>query len=206
MKAFRKLKYFIKNFDFLKVYNSPFRKPRLKLYTGKVAIGTPYFLPRKWVKATPERATKAALQEIEDVIKYNERSSEYKRKVRSFDDLYKEKMRYNYPEPKKIGFDFVQLGWKSKWTDTDYRFEWSPIWSFVFFKWQVAITFIAPERDHYWECWLYYTRNTDKTKSINERIEQARKEFPCNWTSTKDGVEEKICYWDLVLKPKYVNS
>lgn len=205
MKAFRKLKYFIKNFDFLKVYNSPFRKPRLKLYMGKVAIGTPYFLPRKWVKATPERATKAALQEIDDVIKHNERSSAYKRTVKSFDDLFKEKMRYSYPEPKKIGFDFVSLGWKTKWSDTDYRFEWSPVWSFVFFKWQIVITFVVPERDHYWECWLCYTRNTDKNKSINERIEQARKEFPCNWTSTKDGVEEKICYWDLVLKPKYVN-
>jgi len=204
MKAFTKIKYFIKDFDFLKVYNSPFRNPKLRLYIGKVAIGTPYFFPRKWVKATPERATKAALQEIDDVIKYNERSSEYKRTVKNFDDLFNEKMRYNYAEPKKIGFDFVSLGWKTKWTDTDYRFEWSPIWSFVFFKWQIAITFIAPERDHYWECWLCYTRNTDKTKSINERIEQARKEFPCNWTSTKDGVEEKICYWDLILKPKYL--
>jgi len=204
MKAFTKIKYFIKDFDFLKVYNSPFRNPKLRLYIGKVAIGTPYFFPRKWVKATPERATKAALQEIDDVIKYNERSSGYKRTVKSFDDLFNEKMRYNYAEPKKIGFDFVSLGWKTKWTDTDYRFEWSPIWSFVFFKWQIAITFIAPERDHYWECWLCYTRNTDKTKSINERIEQARKEFPCNWTSTKDGVEEKICYWDLILKPKYL--
>jgi len=204
MKAFTKIKYFIKDFDFLKVYNSPFRNPKLRLYIGKVAIGTPYFFPRKWVKATPERATKAALQEIDDVIKYNERSSGYKRTVKNFDDLFNEKMRYNYAEPKKIGFDFVSLGWKTKWTDTDYRFEWSPIWSFVFFKWQIAITFIAPERDHYWECWLCYTRNTDKTKSINERIEQARKEFPCNWTSTKDGVEEKICYWDLILKPKYL--
>jgi hypothetical protein len=205
MKAFTKIKYFIKDFDFLKVYNSPFRNPKLRLYIGKVAVGTPYFFPRKWVKATPERATKAALQEIDDVIKYNERSSEYKRTVKSFDDLFNEKMRYNYAEPKKIGFDFVSLGWKTKWTNTDYRFEWSPIWSFVFFKWQIAITFIAPEVHHYWECWLYYSRNTDKTKSMNERIEQARKEFPCVWISTKDGIEEKICYWDLVLKPKYLN-
>ena len=132
MKAFTKIKYFIKDFDFLKVYNSPFRNPKLRLYIGKVAVGTPYFFPRKWVKATPERATKAALQEIDDVIKYNERSSEYKRTVKSFDDLFNEKMRYNYAEPKKIGFDFVSLGWKTKWTNTDYRFEWSPVWSFVF--------------------------------------------------------------------------
>ena len=38
--------------------------------------------------------------------------------------------------PKKIGFDFVDLGWKTKWTETDYRFEWGPLWSFVFFNYK----------------------------------------------------------------------
>jgi hypothetical protein len=101
---------------------------------------------------------------------------------------------------KKIGFDFVELGWKTKWSDTDYRFEWSPIWSFVFFKWQIAVTFVAPYLDHYWECWLYYYYSTDKTKSPEERIAQCRKESPCVWTSTKDGKEETIDYYDKILK------
>ena len=75
--------------------------------------------------------------------------------------------------PKKIGFDFVPLGWKTKFDF--YRREWNPRISFVFFKWQIAVTFV-PEHDmHYWEAWLYYDRNTDKTKSKRERIEQCRK-------------------------------
>src|SRR5690606_5714013 len=41
--------------------------------------------------------------------------------------------------PRKICFDFVQLGYKTKWDDFDYRFEWNPIWSFVLFKFQMAL-------------------------------------------------------------------
>jgi hypothetical protein len=100
---------------------------------------------------------------------------------------------------KKIGFDFVGLGWKTKYDS--YRHEWNPVWSFVFFKWQIALIF-APKHDmHYWECWLNYTRETKGT--TKERLEQARKEFPCVWTSTKDGVKIETNYWDLILKDKY---
>ena len=46
-----KIKYFFKKFEFLKVYNSPFKPIIPKLYIGKVAVGTPYFFPRNWVKS-----------------------------------------------------------------------------------------------------------------------------------------------------------
>lgn len=108
--------------------------------------------------------------------------------------------------PKKIGFDFVSLGWKIKWTPTDIRFEWAPIWSFVFFGYQIAITWIAPEQDHYWECWLYYELYTDKTKSKSERIAQCREKFPCVWKVTKNGVEERIDYYDRILRKKYLTN
>jgi hypothetical protein len=49
---------------FLKAINSPFKPFKLKWYIGKVAIGTPYFYPRKWVKATPKLAKKATLEYI----------------------------------------------------------------------------------------------------------------------------------------------
>ena len=107
--------------------------------------------------------------------------------------------------PKKIGFDFVALGWKTKYRDDDYRFEWSPIWSFVFFKWQIAIIFTAPEQDHYWSSWLYYYYNTDKTKSKADRIAQCRKEFPQIWTKYKsNNSKETIDYYNLILKNKYI--
>ena len=194
-------------FTFLKALNSPFKPFKLKWYCGRVAIGTPYFFPRKWVKATPERARKAAHEAIAEIERYNERNAKYgkPREIPPFDKVYQDKLRCEFPVPKKIGFDFVALGWKTKWDDTDYRFEWAPIWSFVFFKWQIAVTFIAPEHHHYWESWLYYERNTDKTKSKAERIAQCRKEAPQIWSSHKPGQEpETVDYYDHILKKKYL--
>jgi len=47
----------------------------------------------------------------------------------------KEKPGYLKAIPRKIGFDFCSLGWKTKWSDDDFRFEYCPRLSFVFFKW-----------------------------------------------------------------------
>jgi hypothetical protein len=152
--------------EFIKALWSPFKPFKLKWYCGKVAIGTPYFFPRKWVK-----------------------------------DL--EKPGYQKAIPKKIGFDFVGLGWKTKWTEIDYRFEWAPIWSFVFFKWQMAIIFIAPEQHHYWETWLYYERNTNKFKSKEERIKDCIKNFPLNYIVHRVSKKEYINYYNLILKNGY---
>ena len=199
-----KLKYFIKDLEFLKAYNSPFKPPKPILYVGKVAIGTPYFLPRKWVKGTPALAVEATLKYIKETERWNEQNPKYKRTIKSFEEIYKDKLTCSYAVPKIIGFNYTGLGWKTKWEHDDYRFEWSPVFSFVFFKWQIAVTFVAPEADHYWECWLYYTRETNKTKSTKERLVQARKKFPCIWTIHVDGKKEKICYWDLILKTRYL--
>lgn len=136
----------MKRFEYLKVFNSPFKRPKLKWYFGKIAIGTPYFFPRVVDKKT------------------------------------------NTFKPKKIGFDFVGLGYKTKWSSTDYRFEWAPLISFVFFKWQIAIIVQAPKKHHYWEVWLYY--HYDTKGAPKERIEQCKKEFLLN-------------DYDLILKDKY---
>ena len=149
---------------------SPFKRPKLKWYFGKVTIGTPYFLPRRWKKDTEKRG-------------------------------------WSKPVPKRIGFDFVKLGWKTKWSDKDFRFEWAPIWSFVLFKWQIAVIFQAPEQNHYWECWLYYELHTDTNKSKAERIAQCRDEFPRVWIKSSHGVtEERIDYYDIILRKKYRNN
>ena len=163
------IKYFFKKFMFLKALNSPFKPFKLKWYIGKIAIGTPYFYPRKWIQS-------------------------------------KEKKNYLTPIPKKIGFDFVELGWKTKWSNTDYRFEYSPLISFVFLKWQIAVIFSAPEPDRYWTSWLYYEYNTDKSKSQKERIEQCQDEFLQNWIVWKDGKREKINYYKFILKEKYYEN
>ena len=159
----------MKTFTFLKALNSPFKPFKLKWYCGKIAIGTPYFFPRRWVN-NPDKPG------------------------------------YQMPVSKKVGFDFVGLGWKTKWTNTDYRFEWAPLISFVFFKWQVAVMFIAPEQDHYWEAWLYYYYDTDKSKSKAERMAQCRKEFPMIWKTSNlsKQTSETIDYYTKVLKKKYL--
>ena len=113
--------------------------------------------------------------------------------------------------PKKIGFDFVRLGYKTKWSDTDYRFEWTPLLSFVFFGYQIAITVSAPEQDHYWEAWLYYEKQTDPCLPKWQRIRQCREKFPITWTKYyksktdwKTESKETIDYYTKILKPKYL--
>jgi hypothetical protein len=182
-------------FDWMSVYFSPFKPIIPKLYIGKVAIGTPYFLPRKFRRYTAQEAIDAAVRELNEKPQY--------RKI-GFEKLYYDYSRRSKSVPKKIGFDFVGLGWKTKWSGTDYRHEWNPVWSFVFFKWQIALTF-APENDtHYWECWIYYSRDTKDVANTTEgRLAVARKGFPCVWNSTRDGIETKTCYWDIILKDKW---
>lgn len=192
-------------FKWMKIYFSPFKFIFPRLYIGTIAIGTPYFFPRRWVKATPELAHKATLDYIKDTEDFNKRNPQYPRKLKSYEEIYKDKLKLSYPIPKKIGWDFVPMGWKTKWTRIDYRHEYNPIWSFVFFKWQITLIFSPEHYTHYWECWLYYSNNTDKNKNVKERIEQARKEFPCIWTTyTDDNRKTNICYWDVILKNKWI--
>lgn len=195
-------------FRFLKAFNSPFKRPKLKWYLGKIAFGTPYFFPRRWVKATPKLAMEAALRQIKEDERFNELNAKngYQKTIKSVDELVKEKMNYRFPVPKKIGFDFVGLGYKTKWDPTDYRFEWGPMWSFVFLKWQLALFFHVPHPDHYWVCWLTYENDTDADlMSVRERIEAARKINPEIWKrSFGPDKKESICYWDEVLKEKYL--
>jgi hypothetical protein len=192
-----KIKYFFKQFVFLKALNSPFKPFKLKWYIGKISIGTPYFFPRKWVDLN-EKEVEAKAKE-----RYDKLNEELKTKVTL--DHYKQHYKNTQKAiPKLIGFDFVELGWKTKWSSTDYRFEHSPLISFVFFKWQIALMFIAPEPNHYWTSWLYYEYNTNKSFSKRERIKQCQKEFPQNWTQYKNGNKETINYYKFILKEKYL--
>ncbi len=191
--------------NYWKALFSPFKLFKLKFYFGKIAIGTPYFFPRKAVKISKDDAMHEAFVEY---AKFKEQGKNI-----SFDDIYHNKLNQKVFVPKKFGFDFVGLGWKSKWDSIDYRFEWQPLMSFVFYKWQFVIFIRAPHPDNYWTCWLYYERNTDKSKPIAKRIEQARREFPCTWTTyykdPKTGEnlsQETIDYWDIILKKKWIKN
>ena len=202
----KKLKYILEDLRWLKVLNSPFKPFKIKLYAGKTQIGIPYFLPRKWVKATPELRKKAALDKIKSEERYNKSNPEYARKIKSFEELYNERKNYKFPVPLTVGFSYCGLGWKTKFGD--YRYEWGPILSFVFFGYQIALMIGFKDKDKvdaYWESWLYYEYNTDKTKSKRERIAQCRKKAPQTWSRfNKDGTKTTTDYYEHILKSKYL--
>lgn len=160
----------MKTFEFLKILNSPFIRPRVNIYAGRIAVGTPYFFPRRTVKDSDKPGR----------LKF---------------------------VPKRFGVDFIGLGYKTKWTNTDYRFEWSPIWSFVFWKWQIAISFTGPRgevgsTDAYWESWLYYANDTKGTRK--ERVMQCKELNPKRSTIYRQGQDPvEVDYYDTVLKKKY---
>jgi hypothetical protein len=148
-------------------------------------------------------AKEATIKEITRWRKWNTENPDRKRKIPPYHQLYESNLRSRHAVPKKIGFDFVDLGWKIKWTDTDYRFEWSPLISFVFLKWQIAVMIIPEEQNHYWEAWLYYENDTDKSKSKKERIEQCKKEFSLTYTVSDGKSKKTVDYYDKILKLKY---
>ena len=190
---YSKLYWFLRDFEFLKVYFSPFKFFLPTLYVGKTAVGVPVFLPRRWIKLTYKEALERAIKSINNPNYVQ----------RSFDCWVEYHKKHQKPIPLKIGFSFCGLIWKTKWRSTDFRHEYNPVWSFVAFGYQIALTF-RPENDcHYWESYLYYTYATDKTKTVKERIEQARKEFPNTWNTYSNGEKIKINYWELVLKDRY---
>jgi len=202
----KKLKYILEPFRWIKALFSPFTPFKVNWYVGKTQIGTPYFLPRKWVKATPELATKAALEQIESSRKWNERNpnSTFKHTIKSFEEVYEEKMHCSFPVPLKVGFSMNGLGWKTKWDQYDIRHEWDPVISFVFFGYQIAATFYHPHQSHYWEAWVCYEYCSDKKQSKRERIAFCKKKCPQTWTRISGGKEETVDYYHLILKTKYL--
>jgi len=199
---YSKLYWFLKDLEWLKVYFSPFKFFLPKLYIGKTAIGVPYFLPRRWVKATHEKALEATLKHIKETKEFNEKNSDYKRVVKSFGEIYDAKMKCTYSVPLKVGFSFCSLGWKTKWGS--FRHEYNPVWSVVCFGYQIALIFRPDDDMQYWECFLSYTYDTDKSKSPQDRLKEAKEKHPCIWTSYEGENEITTDYWTKVIKNKYV--
>lgn len=138
----------------IKILFSPFKFPKIKVYTGKIRVATPYFYPRVFVKVKGYDNNNTAIG-----------------------------------VPKRFGFDIVNLGYKTKWSDDDFRYEYPPIISFVFLKWQIAFTFF--DSDCYWETWLHYENLENKKMSKIERI---------NTCCDIMNLENK----SIILKRKYI--
>lgn len=201
-----RIKIILDRFRWIKALFSPFTPFKISWYIGKTQIGTPYFLPRKLVKATPELATKAALRDIKQATDWNKANptSTFQHKVKPFDEVYAEQMEHRHYVPLKVGFSSCSLGWKTKWDQYDIRHEWNPVISFVFFGYQIAMTVYHEHHSHYWESWLCYEYASDKTKSKQERIKFCRRKCPQTWVSHNGDEKVTTNYWDLILKPKYL--
>ena len=187
------IKHTLQSFRWLKALNSPFKPFKVSLYIGKTRVGVPYFYPRKWVKYTE--------QDIQEAIAKHKSNRD--KVIVSDKQLYDMYKNYSKAVDLKIGFSYCSLGWKTKFDS--YRHEYNPVLSFVFFGYQIALTCYSPYDSHYWEPWLYYEYETDKTKSKRERIAQCIKEAPETWSRIdKDGVKETTDYYQLILKKKYL--
>ena len=196
--------HFINQFKFLKVLNSPFRRLRLKWYFGEITHGTPYFLPRKWVKLSKQECT----DKLNEKVKYfNSLNKKCPYTIDSFKNITK-------PIPiKYFHWTFTSLGWKTKWTSHDYRFEWSPSLSIVIFGKQLFISILPNIEKYkrfnqdvmkincYWESWLNWEYNTDKTKSKEERFKELIYKHSNTWGSEQKGWTD---YYYHILNKKYL--
>ena len=192
----------MKTTPYWKAMCSPFRRLTLKVYAGKLAIGMPYFYPRKLVYVSEAEAIEIANEQCD---KYDAKNIGY-----DYADELQKARRTRRFVPRRFGFDYIGLGYKTKWSNTDYRFEWSPRLSFVCFGYQIVFT-VVPKLpkdisiDYYWESWLYNNYNTDATKTPKERIAEVREERPGMITSyRKDEGKTTYCVWDSILKSRYL--
>ena len=200
-----KISNFKYNWGYLGVLNSPFVGLELKWYFGEIKHGTPYFLPRKWVKCDFKDAIKA-WNKLD-----NDTQLECSKKIGGTNKWFSDYIEgHTKPIPiKYFGFDYTSLGWKTKYNDI--RFEWSPSISLVIFGKQLFISIIPKMRktpedatirvDIYWEAYLTYKYRTDKTKSKHERLEQTMKEYSCTWGNKEMGYRD---YYPFILKKKYI--
>ena len=114
---------------------------------------------------------------------------------------------YFLPRNRLFEYKRVRLGFKTKWHETDYRFEWPPMISIVFLGLQFTVEITPPTEhwDSYWESWIYYDRHVDKTLPITEQVEKLREGFPLSFRRFGEG-NINLDYYEYVLKPKYYTN
>ena len=180
-------------YSFLKILNSPFVLPEISIYFGKIRMGTPYFLPRKWIKLNKQDCINSYLKEKEVFDKLN------KPFYKTWKDYRGAKKAV---DTKLFNIQFITLGWKTKWGD--YRFEWAPMLSIVFLYRQLVISLRNKYEDSYWEGWLYYHYRTNKTLSTKERLIELFDQFSCTWIRYEGNNQIKTDYYPFILKKKYL--
>lgn len=195
--------------EFLDIYLSPFKSPKMKFYFGKTNLGTPYFLPRKFVKNTPENALKEAKRRQAEMIYERDNNPEnpFTSRIPTIESIIGEMKYDRIPVTKRFSIDLVPLGYKTKWSETDYRFEWSPRLSIVAFGYQFAITWMEPVNSiHFWEAFLFYNNHIKhlSNRTMREKVTMCRNLFPLSFTEYKRDSKRTFNDYDVILKKKYL--
>lgn len=195
------MKNLIYKLKWLGVLNSPFKKPSISFYFGKIDRGVPYFLPRKWKNLTYEQAREEVIKSIlktKEIFKKVDK--EYKIPTRKeMQSLIKQKRKSQRAHPTKWQIKIIGLGYKYKF---DYpRHEFNPMLSIVGFNRQFCVyvgfsDFIA--NASYWEAWLFYRDSTKGT--TKERVKQCRENYSITW----ENKEGRTDYYNQILKNKYL--
>ena len=201
----KKLKTILRNlkykYEWLRVINSPFVKLKWKFkWYKKPTLGTPYFLPRRMVKFTKQDSINKYLEEVK---RFNDRGYPIPKTLNENSYLNYSK----FVPIKYFGIKYWSLGWKTKWSNTDVRFEWGPGLSIVLFGTQIVIYPIpnctSNALDHYWEAWIIYRYHTNKKYSVENRIKECMKLYPARWVKYEEGKQIPVNYWNYILKSKY---
>lgn len=109
-----------------------------------------------------------------------------------------DKRGYQKAIPLKLGIQIIGLGWKTKFDK--YRHEWNPMISAVGFNRQFCIWFGLKETMSnmcYWEAWLTYFYDTDKSNGRKERLSELREKYSANWGNKDKGYTD---YYPIILK------
>ena len=175
----------------LKEIKGVFKPPMKQYYIVKLRHGTPYFYPRNF-NSTILSFRKVELSTPEELAKYPNdwirNSNKFKGLPtvrRAKDTVFKFFNNYYWIE---IGWPFMfhttELGYKDKWNSP--RYEWSPAFHILFFKWQFCIWWNAPklsknaiDTDRYYEQILWYLYYSDKN------IKKAKESWPWQTFDTK---------------------
>lgn len=193
-------------FDYLKILNSPLKRPHFRIYFGKPAVGVPYNLPSKRVKLSKKEREKLVKKmmlkppkhwTINSNVSIREKAEKHSREA-------------NKSVDKTFGLVIAPLGWKTKFNSI--RFETNPVISLSLWKWQLAVTIESPNselgraivEDVYWEAWLYYDTRTDKNLSTEERLKQVFSQYSATWRymDQNNSYVSRCCYYQI-LKDKY---
>ena len=173
----------IKLYDTWKQVKGVFKKPRLIFKWGNwyKSSGLPVWRRGRYINMTKHfysNCEKVKVKKLRPALKlHNINIPEgyvdgyewvWKEGYKKAHPIYTKLFKPTYQLPKWFTFYIfnIDLVWKTKWSD--YRFEFSPQFTIVFFKWHLS-WFLAPPKDcrvdSYWESILWYIdkRNLEKT-------------------------------------------